>query len=135
MDRSLKLTGYFAVGQYSLFRASLPAGMELKVGGGIGIMRVQYARTTGANFSTYDSLQTSITTIGPLTYALSHAELSGFISAEWSIRVSDGLSLGLVADRLFVRNITDPGEPAFPTRSTEATLSSWGLGFQLGVHF
>lgn len=134
LNRSLKMTGYFAVVQYSVFHGML-RGLEIKGCAGIGWTSVSYSRVIEGGTYSFDSTRTVFTKIGPFYHTVSRADLSGMLSGELSLRIDDHMTFGVVVDRFFLPEVADPGEPAAGSRSSAAVLSSWGFGLQLGFHF
>ena len=133
LTKTLKSTGYYLVAQYKPLRQSMPEPFELNIGAGIGWMSIDYHRNVEG--STYGPGTSSSSPIGPFAYADSRSPLSGIVFSEIAVRVYDGLTIGLVLDRLIVSRVTDPGEPSLGYGSTTLSLGTWSLGFNLGVHF
>lgn len=135
MNKTISATGYYIVGQYKPLSHGLSERFDLNVGGGIGWMSIDYQRTISGNISTYDNSNYTNVSLGPFPFAISSSELSGMIYSEIAMQVYDGLTFGLILDRLFVESVSDPGEPWMGYTPSPINLGTWSFGINLGVHY
>lgn len=133
LKKTLKATGYYLVAQYKPLSQRMPERFDLNIGAGMGWMSIDYHRNVEGYI--YNSATSSSSPIGPFPFTDSRSALSGIVFSEVALRLYDGLTIGLILDRLIVRRLIDPGEPSVGYSPPVLNLGTWSLGFNLGVHF
>ena len=57
------------------------------------------------------------------------------IYSEISMQLYDGLTLGVVLDRIIVEGLDDPGEQSIGYAPSTLNLGTWSFGITIGAHF
>ena len=133
MEKNLKATGRYFVAQYKPFSNRLSERFALNIGGGVGLMSIDYRRDISG--TTYDNSNSTSQYFGPFPYSDSRSAWSGLIYSEIAMRLYDGLTLGVILDRLIVEGVEDPAVPSIGYSSSSLNLGTWSFGITIGAHF
>ena len=133
MEKNLSATGYYFVAQYNPLNQGNPERFDLHIGGGVGLMSSDYRRDITS--TAYDYSNQTSQNLGPFYYANSQSALSGMIYSEISMQLYDGLTLGVVLDRIIVEGLDDPGEQSIGYAPSTLNLGTWSFGITIGAHF
>jgi len=127
--QSLYTNGYYIVGIYKPFVRQLPKYIDWNVGMGVGAAKVDFSLETEhwTGYPTY-SRETS-------EYNIYKIFFSGLVFAELNLYLHNTLSVGLVADYVFVPPKNVPEIPEADIPEQKLRLGNSSIGFTLGMHF
>jgi len=129
--QSFDATGKYIVALYRPLYHLLNSRLDVKVGGGIGTASVEYTRST----TVVTNAQSGP---GPEQFSLfkiSDNVLAGYLFGQVEFEPVDGLSVGLVADKVFGPSKDAPSVPEANIPAQTLFLDNTSLGFTISLHF
>jgi len=130
-SQSFEANGKYFVASYKPLYNELGSRFDLIIGGGVGIASIHYSRTT---------LVSSITQGGPVvqlnsSFDILHNSLVGYLFGEFDFEIVEGLSLGLVADKVFAPAQNTQAVPEANISAQALPVGNISVGFTVGLHF
>jgi hypothetical protein len=130
--QSLNVVGYYGVCKYQPFYGSMPKQIEFVVGGGIGIVNIDYSRTLDTH--TYSYTPTYTSTDSHVQDNVSDMTASAIVFGEFNLFLRESLSLGFTADYIYYppKKVAANSAANLPE---ETILGNACIGFVLGLHY
>jgi hypothetical protein len=130
--QSLKVVGYYGVCKYQPFYGTMPKQIQFVVGGGIGIVNIEYSRTVSTYTNSYDPPYNS--TQSYVQDNVNDMTASAIMFGEFNLFLRESLSLGLSADYVYYPPKKVAANPS-ANLPEETLLGNACIGFVLGLHF
>lgn len=130
-SQSFEATGKYIVALYKPLYHLLDSRLDLKVGGGFGSASVDYMRTT----TVWTYTQSGSNSEQSSSFNVSDNFAVAYLFGQFEFELVDGLSLGLVADKVFgpSRNAQAVPEANIPAQTLHFDNTS--VGFTISLHF
>ena len=131
-SQTFEATGKYVVALYRPLHQILKPPLGVRIGGGLGSASVEFNRKVSV--STYmqgggpSVQQTS-------TFNVSDNFLVGYLVGQLDIELSEGLALGLVADKVFGPSRKAPGVPEANIPPQTVRFENASVGFTINLHF
>ena len=129
--QSFKATGKYIVASYKPFPHILDPRIDFKVGVGIGTASIDYVRTTSV--WTYRQVGTSVQENS--SFSVSDNFFVSYLFGQIEFELVDGLSIGMVADKVFGPSREAPAVPEANVPAQVLRFDNASLGFTIGLHF
>ena len=130
-SQSLEATGKYIVALYKPLYHLLDSRLDLKVGGGLGTASINYTRTT--TVGTYT--QSGSSSQQSSSFNVSDNFWAAYLFGQIEFEVVDGLSLGLVADKVFGPSRNAPAVPEANIQAQTLRFDNTSVGFTISLHF
>lgn len=130
VNQKTNTKGYYAIGIYKPFFRKLPRRLAWNVGLGLGVVKLDFSLESTIMVYTYPEYERST-----IKHDITKTLFSGIVFTELNFYIQDTLSLGLVADYVFVPNEEAPGIPEADIPAQKLRFGTGSIGFTLGFHF
>ncbi len=130
-DQSIDIKGYFAVAAYHPFPARKARRLDWNVGIGMGMADVDFDFYS----STYGDAQYGWNMVRVDDFHLSKRMFSAVVFTELKVGIQKGISLGLMADYVYIPKVGIPEFPGAGIAGQNLNLGNASFGFSLGFHF
>ena len=129
VNQSLDTKGIYAVGIYKPFLEKMPKGLSWHLGVGAGAAKVDFTleHLTNEGYPTYYQIVK--------THNISNIRFSAVFFTELNLQIYKILSLGFIADYVFVPSETVPGMSEINLPEQKLSLGNGSIGFSLSLHF
>ncbi|OGU29777.1 MAG: hypothetical protein A2057_08070 [Ignavibacteria bacterium GWA2_35_9] len=129
--QSFEATGKYIVALYKPLYDLLDPRLDLKVGGGFGAASIDYSRTTTVWAYTQSGTGSQLNS----SFSVSDNFVVAYLFVQLEFELVDGLSLGLVADKVFgpSRDAPAVSEANIPPQTLRFHNTS--VGFTISLHF
>jgi hypothetical protein len=129
--QSFEATGRYLVALYNPLYHILDSRLTLKVGGGVGIASIDFARAT----TVWTSSQIGPGSQQSSSYTVSDNFLVGCLFGQLEFEFVDGFSLGLAVDRIFGPSSDAPAVPEANIPAQTLSFENTSVGFTISLHF
>jgi len=130
VNQSLSTNGIYAVGIYKFFISEIPKGFSWNVGAGAGAAKVDFSleHIEYFGYPIYDEVVVT-------SHSIKETRFSTVFFTELNFYLYNSLSLGLVADYVFVPSENAPGIPELNIPEQRLRLGNGSIGFNFSFHF
>ncbi|MBI5473414.1 MAG: hypothetical protein HY961_13800 [Ignavibacteriae bacterium] len=130
-SQTFKGAGKYLVALYKPFPQFLDPRVGIKVGGGIGTAGIDFLQTT----SIWTYAQGGTSQHRSSSFSVSENVFVTYLFGQLEFELFDGLSVGLVADKVFGPTRKAPAVPEVNVPAQELRLDNASLGFNIILHF
>jgi hypothetical protein len=125
VSQTLEASGKYIVGSYKPLYHLVDSWLNLKVGGGLGIAPIDYNRST------------TISGITPQysSFNIADNSLSAYFFGQLDFELVEGLSVGLIADKVFGPSRDAPAVPKANIPTQTISFGNTSVGFTVSFHF
>lgn len=131
VSQSFEATGKYIVALYKPLYHLLDPRLDLKVGGGIGTASIDYRRTTTVRTYT----QSGPSSQQGSSFNVSDNFVVAYLFGQLEFEFVDGLSLGLVADKVFGPSRAAQAVPEANIPAQTLRFDNTSVGFTISIHF
>jgi len=129
--QSFDASGKYVVALYEPLYRLVDQRLDLKVGGGVGTASIEYSRTT----TVWTYTQSGSSTQQNSMFNVSENSLVAYLFVQLEFQIVDGLSLGLVADKVFGPSRDAPAVPEARIPLQTLRFGNTSVGFTISLHF
>jgi hypothetical protein len=129
--QSFEALGKCVVVLYNPLYHVMESRFVLKVGGGVGTASIDYTRTTSA----WSYIQDGVGSQQNSLFSVSENVVVGYLFGQVEYEAVDGLSIGLVLDKVFGPSRDAPAVPEANIPAQTLDFGSSSVGFTISVHF
>lgn len=130
-DQSTDIQGYFAVAAYHPFPARKPGWFDWNVGIGVGMVDIDFDFFTSPHWNAWSD--SSLERFDD--FQLSKKLLSGVVFTELKVGLLKGVSLGVMADYVYIPKVGIPEFPGAGIPAQNLNLGNASFGLLMGFHF
>ncbi|MEX2116461.1 MAG: hypothetical protein WEB37_06215 [Bacteroidota bacterium] len=130
-SQSFEATGKYIVGIYKPLYHLLDPRLDLRVGGGFGTASIDYRRTT----TVWTYTQSGSSLQDDSFFDVSDNFAGAYLFVQFEFELVHGLSLGLVADKVFGPSRDAPAVPEANIPAQTLRFNNTSVGFTISLHF